>query len=174
MKPSRFLIALLATIISVSVQAQLKKNSYRVRIELLNGKNVRGYLTALNDSSIQIRRASTEKVDTLFTVSSIKNLSIRRKNSGGHGFLVGLGVGAGLGALIGYASYSPPDCDGQFICIDFGPGLDTLAGAIAGGLSGGLLGLITGSLYRKIAINGDFALYNQFRKKIFKGKRALR
>jgi hypothetical protein len=56
--------------------------------------------------------------------------------------LVGLLVGAGGGAIIGYATYKrPKPCA---FCIDFGPGAQAIAVGALGAIGGGLVGVIFG------------------------------
>lgn len=61
--------------------------------------------------------------------------------------LAGFMVGAVVGAAVGVASYQEPDCGPEaFMCLDFGPGLDALAGAAVLGTLGGLVGLASGAM----------------------------
>jgi hypothetical protein len=63
------------------------------------------------------------------------------------GALVGFMAGAVVGAAVGAASYQEPDCaPDAFMCLDFGPGLEAMAGAMVAGAAGGLVGLAAGAL----------------------------
>lgn len=171
MKPATIFSLLFLTTISMSLQAQLKKNSYRVRVESLDGKNENGMLIALNDSTIHLLTSFRPQREMVFSIDGVKTISLRRRNSPGRGFAIGAGIGAGLGALIGWATYSPPDCQGNMgsVCLD-GAGLGAFALGTVGGLSGGFLGLITHLGYKRFAINGDKTKYDEFRRKILNGQ----
>jgi hypothetical protein len=61
--------------------------------------------------------------------------------------LAGFMAGAVVGAAVGVASYQEPDCAPEaFMCMDFGPGLEAMAGAMVLGAAGGLVGLAAGAL----------------------------
>lgn len=61
--------------------------------------------------------------------------------------LAGFMAGAVVGAAVGAASYQEPDCaPDAFMCMDFGPGLEAMAGAALLGAAGGLVGLAAGAL----------------------------
>jgi len=67
-----------------------------------------------------------------------------------HGARVGSGFGLFIGLVVGAATYERPDCNPEtdFLCIDFGPGLNMLAGAGIGGAAGAVLGAVIGSQTR--------------------------
>lgn len=167
----RFFFFVSLMTVSFCLAAQFKRNSYRIKIECFNGDMPRGFLIALNDSSIRmITFERRRQVDTVYSFRTIKQVSLRRKNAPGIGFVSGLGVGAGLGAFIGYIAYAPPDCDGGW-CLDWGPGFSALGGAVLGGLTGSLVGTGIGSSYARFPINGDYGMYLGFREKILNGPR---
>lgn len=161
MKTARFLLLVLFTAISISTQAQGKENIYRIQIKFLNGDIVKGYLIALNDSSITLIQSIKHAKDTTFSISQIKDIRLRKKHAVGTGFLAGSVSGGITGAFIGYGSYSP--CDDTSWCLDAGPELSALGGAFIGIISGGILGLATGTANKKFDINGDTAMYTNFR-----------
>lgn len=168
---SFYLSIFLLAVISICAPAQqLKRNAYRIRVQLSDGNMFRGYLYALHDSSIQVFQYARKNLDTLFSFRVISSISLRRRNAPGNGFLAGLGVGGGLGALLGFMTHTPPDCGGGF-CMDFGPGLSAIAGGAIGGLFGGLLGMQVGSRYKSFPIHGDFAMFNAVRATLLSGPR---
>jgi hypothetical protein len=62
------------------------------------------------------------------------------------GALLGLFVGAGVGAIWASASYKPPKCAPGVWCMDlFGQSGDAAAGGILGGLLGMITGIIVGN-----------------------------
>ena len=94
------------------------------------------------------------------------------ENAAGRGLGYGFLAGGAVGAIFGYAAYSPPNCDGTYFCMDFGPGADALAGGLLGGITVGLVGLIGGSSYRKYMIYGDQPSYHAFRTKLLNGPKS--
>lgn len=160
--------------IPVSLLGQEKRIIYRTKIQFLNGDVVRGYLTAWNDSSIQIVTSARPRKDIIFPVHHIRAISLRRKHAIGRGFLIGFGIGAGLGGIIGYAAYTPPDCAGAFLCFDFGPAFSVLAGAILGSGIGSIFGGAIGSGYYRYGIYGDVNKNVMQRNKFLNGKKARR
>ena len=158
----------LIAIVTPSLQAQGRIKAYHARIELKGGSTVKGFILNLNDSSIQLYRGKGPNNDTTLNVSQIKILSLRIKNAPGRRFLAGFALGAVLGAGIGYATYSTPECNGGF-CIDFGPSYSALGGAFLGSIGGGLIGLLTGLNYNHFGINGDVTKYQELRTKMLMG-----
>jgi hypothetical protein len=62
------------------------------------------------------------------------------------GAMLGLVVGAGLGAIYASATYKPPKCAPDVWCMDIlGQGGDTAAGGVLGGLLGAIIGTIAGN-----------------------------
>jgi hypothetical protein len=62
------------------------------------------------------------------------------------GALLGLFVGAGVGAIWASASYKPPKCAPDVWCIDIlGQGGETAGGGVLGGLLGMITGIIVGN-----------------------------
>ena len=59
------------------------------------------------------------------------------------GTLLGLFIGAGAGAILGAATYSPPKCTD--FCLDFGPGFDAAIAGGMGAIAGTVVWLIIGS-----------------------------
>lgn len=174
MKNSVFVLVLLFTIVSITVHSQLKKNAYSIRIDDRQGHRLKGWVIALQDSAILVLVPGRHPVDTLIAVKKIQRLWVRRKGAPGRGLGYGVLAGGGLGTLIGYATYTPPDCNGSFFCLDFGPGLSALAGGMAGGLIGGIIGVIGGSAYHKYMIYGDQPSYDSFKTKILNGPKSTR
>jgi hypothetical protein len=63
------------------------------------------------------------------------------------GAKIGLAGGLAIGAIAGAAAYRDPGCGGEgaMFCIDLGPGLDIVLGAMIGGAAGALVGVLVGS-----------------------------
>jgi hypothetical protein len=170
MKNPGIVLVLLFTVASISGYSQLKKKMYSIQLENKQGDRLKGWIIALHDSAIQVWIPGKHSVDTLIAIKNIQRLSVRRKNGPGRGLRYGLLVGGGIGTLLGYASYSPPGCDG--FCIDFGPGLSAVVGAVAGALTGSIVGALGGSTYRNYMIYGDQPSYDAFKAKILNGPKS--
>lgn len=175
MKAARVLLLVLFTAISISTLAQGKKNIYHIQIGFFNGDTVKGFLLALNDSSITLIQSIKPGKETTFSISQIKGIRLRKKHAVLKGYLVGSSSGAIIGGLIGYGLYSPPDCDDTLfgsptgLCELSALGSSFSAfvgGAAIGTISGGILGLAIGAGYKKFDINGDTAMYTNFRNNI--------
>ena len=122
----------------------------------IESKITTGYLSAINDSLIQL---STKRVAfsnsiienpsyKTYIYSGIKNINIRKYGSVGRGILYGALIGAGVGGVAGLATYHR-DADSWF---DLGPGGSALVGAIIGAIPGIIIGAIRGSQMRKFNI----------------------
>lgn len=140
------------------------RSRYHIRVQLFNDKAFQGQLISLNDSSVRMIKYRP-LADTVISVKAIRNFSLRRKDAPTLGFLTGLGIGAGLGAAFGYVSYSPRSCGSGF-CLDFGPELNAIGGAVVGGVVGGLIGAASRSSFKPHPINGSQEAYAMFRKKM--------
>lgn len=160
MSTSRILL-ILFILIAITLPAQVKKNRYRIKVIFVNDAILKGDLISLNDSSIHMVKYRP-MADTVLMINDIMKISVLRKGAPTTGFLAGLGIGAGLGAAIGYVSYSPPSCDGGF-CLDFGPEFSALGGALLGGVAGGLIGMAARSVYTEYPIYGNRNAYHNFR-----------
>ena len=155
------MLVILVLIFAAAIEAQPQKNNYRIRIHLLEGSRLKGTLIELTDSTIHLG-SRHGRSDTIVSYRHVQRIAVRRMNSAARGFGIGFGSGAVLGGLIGLMSYSPPDCDGGFYCIDFGPGASALAGGVVGAIGGGVVGLAGGTGYRKFDIDGDNGKYMYF------------
>ena len=156
-----------------SGHAQLLENTYRIHVHLSNGGHVKGWLLSVTDSSVNVLITGRPDRDTAVVFRDIDRVSVRRKGSPGKGFVVGFSAGTVVGGLVGYASYSPPDCDGSFFCFDFGPGMSAMGGAVTGGFGAGLVGLVSGFTYKRFVISGDRIKFAVFRIELVARERRL-
>lgn len=152
-------------------QAQSEERSYRIRMDLINGARLKGWLLSSTDSTVNLLMVTGSKKDTAVMVRDIGEVSVRRRGAPGKGFGIGFGSGAAVGALIGYATYAPPNCGGNFFCLDLGPGVSAIGGAVFGAFGAGLVGLIGGSSYNKFVISGDPYRFNLFRTALLEKER---
>ncbi|MEO6136313.1 MAG: hypothetical protein ABIP35_14235 [Ginsengibacter sp.] len=121
------------------------------------GKITTGYLSGINDSLIQL---STKRVtfsnSTMgnpsygaFPYAEVETVKIRKYGSIGRGIGFGALIGAGVGGIIGLATYQR-DPNSWF---DLGPGINALAGAIIGAILGIIFGGIRGAQMKKFSIS---------------------
>ncbi len=155
--------ATLFLMLTLLFSAEAQKR-YTVFVGLKGGENLKGTLIRTTQDSLSVNIGNFRRV---FGVSEIKSIRIRRKGAVGRGVGFGAGTGAFLGGIIGYASYTPPDCSNSWFCLDFGPGLDTIAGGLIGAVGGLLAGALIGSAGKEFKIEGNQAQFdlfaNQFR-----------
>ena len=130
-----------------------------------------GYLAALHDSGVVMLKSPvvfdqqlSSTTTNLIPYQNITRASVRRKGSVGRGILIGGLSGMFLGGIIGYASYKSPNCEGAYMCWDFGPGTDAAAGASVGTLAGAAIGGIIGALAKKTwTIGGKKNRFNEMK-----------
>lgn len=151
---ARVLLFLLVSTVALPSVAQIEEGRYKVRIVTVKDEILKGSFLSMTDSTIRLRPSFDSAEDTIISYQVIETLKLRRRNNAGKGFLLGLATGSGLGALVGFISYSPPDCSNGW-CLDFGPGFSALAGGLTGGMIGGLFGLGIGTSYQEFEIHGD-------------------
>jgi hypothetical protein len=111
-----------------------------------------GRVVAVNDDTVQVQSTGPEGTRSV-AVADMRMLEVSAgtQTNGRKGMLYGSIVGAGIGAIIGAATYKePPPCDLAIFCPepDIGRGGDALAGAIGGGLVGLAAGGLWGSAHR--------------------------
>ncbi len=101
-------------------------------------------LDSLSDSTLF---AACNGKATSFPIDSIAMLVACKQGRFSDGDGIGFLVGVSIGAIIGAASYQKPEPSKSFtINIDLGPGADAMAGGIIGGVGGFIIGgIIAGS-----------------------------
>lgn len=150
------------------------KIKYRVSIQMKGNSRQIGSIYSTTDTSLVLAKTSkwflygvtrTEAIP----VENILKVQAKRTNGGRRGVFIGMGVGAVIGAVIGYSSYKkPPPSQGLFdFNLDFGPGLDAVGGALIGLPSGALLGgIIRANIKKTFLINGNQNTYIAQREKL--------
>lgn len=110
------LAALLAVLAAHPVQAQVAsqlQEGVRVRLVKNNGKATVGFLSAQTPDSLSIVRARSAASAQTFALKDLSHVDVSRGRSRAKGAalkgLMGLGVGAIAGGLIGAATYSEGD-----------------------------------------------------------------
>ncbi|MEO9210371.1 MAG: hypothetical protein ABI208_04690 [Ginsengibacter sp.] len=120
-------------------------------------KTTTKYLSGINDSLIQL---STKRVTfsnsiienpsyKTYNYSEIEKVNIRTYGSVGRGIGYGALIGAGVGGIIGLASYHRD----PYSWFDIGPGVSAIAGAIISVIPGMIIGGIIGSKSKKFFIH---------------------
>ena len=119
----------------------------RIRAASLGASFRRGTLTRTTPDSITIEplRAGAFSVG-LDQVSSVQVLTESHTAKAKY-TMIGLLIGAGTGAILGAATYSPAKCDASVtFCVDvFDRGATTAVAAVALGAVGALVGLMAGA-----------------------------
>jgi hypothetical protein len=171
------LLTWLLPAISQSLLAQdslsQKQNILSAKITTLIGHISKGYFYAMTDSALLI---STQKqplrwYDTAnkgmyrFEYKDLAKAEIYKKGKVGRSVLTGLLIGAGVGAVIGFASGD--DSKDQWFALTAGEKAFGL-GVFGGGL-GAITGLIVGlAAHKTFVIRGKKENYERMRKKMIK------
>jgi hypothetical protein len=145
----------------------------RVRLTTINRQVRNGYLYAFSDTSLLL---SAERIlprlpDTLnlhglrsFGYGELDAVQIYRKGGVGRSTLIGFGIGAGTGALIGLIGSG--SSSGEMSPF-FSPGQVAAAGAMVVGAAGAVVGLIVGlASQHNFYIGGQRKKYEQMRKQM--------
>ena len=168
MKKLSFLIVCLATIFVSQAQQDstvsfTKLKKYNVRVRTMDDKTISGRFTAINDSQVLLMRSANGSY--VIPAENIKSFTMKRKNSGLRGALIGLGVGAVTGVIIGLASGDDPLMEPS--PYDFGitaainnafamtAGEKAVMNGIGLGATGAIVGAIIGAVaHKKFIIGG--------------------
>jgi hypothetical protein len=165
-----FLSFLAANAQTDTVQAEKKSKPFIINVSMNNGGKVKGLFYTINDTQLVLSRSSKIVSGSLpddqqysIPAENIKSFTAGRKNSALRGALVGFGVGAVTGIIIGLVSGDDPvaqypDPSTDFLGIGtFGAALQNsfamTAGekAVIGGVGLGVTGAITGAIIGALA-----------------------
>ena len=142
-----------------------KIKPFNVYIKTVDNKTIKASLRGINDSLLTVS-ASPRAQEWHIPAENIQSFSMKRKNSVARGALIGFGIGAATGIIVGLASGDDPTYDepvyDPFSAIAVGisnsfamtKGEKAIAGGIGLGLSGAIIGGITGALLKKKFIIG--------------------
>lgn len=183
MKQNLLLLLLLTTVFSVAAQtdtiapAKTKAPSYAT-IYTMEGKKIKGWFYKMDNNNLFLlpshRKAKQLIANTAMApdngsyfidAAQINTIALKKKNAGLKGALIGLGAGAAIGIIAGFASGDDPVTPPtgyilNDIVISLGNVFAMTAGekaaamGIAGGLTGAIIGGITGALLKKKFIIG--------------------
>lgn len=156
--------------VATAPETPVPKGPYKATIKTIDGKTQQGWLYQVNDSQVVLLknvRDLRNKYDELLQptgsyilpADQIHTISLKRKNAGLKGMLIGFGAGALSGIVSGFISGDDPvtPYTGTFAdaFIGIGNAFAMSAGekAVAGGLifgtGGGIVGLIISSVAKK-------------------------
>lgn len=178
MKP---LLTLTLAIISLSSFAQTDSATTvkavrpnMATLQFNDGTKTKGWFYSINDSQFTVLPRSVRHLKQLnslsttsysYPIEQIHSIRLRKKNSGLKGALIGFGIGAVTGVVIGFASGDDPIATagpndfwgiGAAIQNAFAMTAEekALAGGIGLGVSGALTGAVIGALIKKKFIIG--------------------
>lgn len=168
--------------ISASPADEGKKAPYLATVKTMDGKSKRGYVYQVNEEQVVLIRAKPKDIkgwrnqgfvptNTInLPAADIKTIRVQKKGSTVKGLLIGLGVGAVTGMVIGFASGDDPirpypssiddplGIETFLIAIENSFAMKASEKAIANGIlmggSGALIGAIIGTVARKKFIIG--------------------
>jgi hypothetical protein len=139
-----------------------KQKTFVTSTTTMDSKIIKGTLTAVNDSQLVLR---TYKDQINISAENLKSFTVKRKNSTLKGALIGFGIGAAAGIIIGFASGNDPVMaypdynDDPLGLASIGVALNNafamtagqkaVAGGVALGGTGAIVGTIIGALAKK-------------------------
>ena len=156
-----FLLVTLFLMLTLLFSAEAQKR-YIVHVALKSGETLKGVLIRTTKDSLTIQKKIRNLPPIRLGASEIKSIRIRKRGSMRLGLGIGAGTGAIIGGIIGYASYTPPDCSNSLFCFDFGPEFDTIGGGLIGAAAGSLVGLAIGSAGKEFIVEGDQTRFDLF------------
>jgi uncharacterized membrane protein len=137
-----------------------KQKIFIASVTTMDSKSLKGSLSAVNDTQL-ILKANNQQL--VVPAENLKSFTVKRKHSALKGALIGFGVGAAAGIIIGLASgndpvaaYPDPNDDPLGIgtmAAAFSNSFAMTAGqkAVAGGLGLGATGAIVGTIIGAVA-----------------------
>lgn len=133
----------------------------RVRVRMASRERVTGTVVALRADTMVLRTSSTGSTRGLARseIAGIERSTGARRHRLRGGALGFLG-GAGVGAVIGYATASQPACTGSLCFNGLDEGVRAIAGGLVGGVVGTTLGVVIGGRPREQwrQVDGDGAV----------------
>ena len=181
----RVLLLLSMTVAVTALQAQdsmvYRPRYLRTSLWTAQHRIAEGYLYAVSDTALLLSREKCRPnlYDTLtthrnmqsFDYRDLKLVGIRGRRSTGHSIWVGLLIGAGSGALIGYLSGDSKSAPEPILFGEYTftitAGAKAAALGFVGGVTGTIVGLIVGvATHRTFRINGKKERLNLMSQKL--------
>jgi hypothetical protein len=138
-------------------------------VQTTSGTKIKGWLYKIDDEKIYLLPASNKSLKSFslgsaelnngmipLQVSEIQTLSLQKKGAAGRGALLGLGIGALTGVIIGFAEGDDPvtpytgTFGDIFIAVGNAFAMTAEEKAVANGLAMGVTGALTGYLIGKL------------------------
>ena len=181
MKKISFLLFLLPTLTTIAqtdtITLTKKKKPSVATIITMDQKKVYGWFYKMDSNNVYLLNAEIKKPQSMeiknidlykesirIDVLQINKITFRKKHQGLKGALIGLGAGAAIGAIAGYASGDDPP--GLFSATATEKGA---AAAIFLGLTGALVGTLIGVLVKDtFVIGGKKDTYRDFHSELAK------
>jgi hypothetical protein len=144
-----------------------KQKVFNATVTTMDSKTLKGSLFTVNDTQLILR---TNDQQMVVPAENLKSFTVKRKHSALRGALIGFGVGAAAGIIIGLASgsdpvmaYPNPNEDPLLIgsmvvamnnAFAMTAGQKAVAGGLGLGATGAIVGTIIGSVAKKKFIIG--------------------
>ena len=144
-----------------------KQKVFNATVTTMDSKTLKGSLFTVNDTQL-ISRTNDQQM--VVPAENLKSFTVKRKHSALRGALIGFGVGAAAGIIIGFASgsdpvmaYPNPNEDPLLIgsmvvamnnAFAMTAGQKAVAGGLGLGATGAIVGTIIGSVAKKKFIIG--------------------
>jgi hypothetical protein len=169
MKKLSFLTTFLFAILVLNAQSDSifsgkKQKTFTATIRTMDSRMFKGRFYSVNDSQLVLVNSSNNQ--RYIPAENIKSFSLQRKNSALRGALIGFGIGAITGIVVGFASGNDPVYDeavyDPFSAIAVGinnafamtAGEKAAFGGLGLGLTGAVMGTILGTVAKKKFIIG--------------------
>jgi hypothetical protein len=139
-----------------------KQKIFVASVTTMDSKILKGYLSAVNDTQLILK---TNNQQMVVPAENLKSFTVKRKHSALKGALIGFGVGAAAGIIIGLASGNDPvmaypdPYDDPLLLGSIGvavnnafamtAGQKAVAGGIGLGVTGAIVGTIIGAIAKK-------------------------
>ncbi|HEY6505641.1 MAG TPA: hypothetical protein VIZ28_16815 [Chitinophagaceae bacterium] len=173
LSPIAFLLASVALYAQAdSIQTEKKSKSYIVTVSTNDGRTIKGLLGSPNDSQLVLIRSlkaaqvpSSVNNQMQIPAENIQSFTVKRKNAGLRGALIGFGIGAVTGIVAGLVSGDdelvpyPDPANDIFGLGTFSAGMSNMFAMTAGqkavaygaglGCSGAIIGAIIGAVAKK-------------------------
>ena len=140
--------------------AEKKQKIFIASVTTMDKKLLKGYLSAVNDTQLVLK---TKNDQLSVPAENLKSFTLKRKHSVARGALIGFGIGAAAGIIIGLASgddpvmtYPNPNEDPlglgtMMVAVNNAFAMTAGEKAIAGGLGLGATGAIVGTIIGAVA-----------------------
>jgi len=137
-----------------------RQKVFNSSVTTMDGKTLKGSLSATNDTQLILK---TNNQQMVVPAENLKSFTVKRKHSALRGALIGFGVGAAAGIIIGLASGNDPVMTypnlnedplllgSMVVAMNNAFALTAGQKAIAGGLGLGVTGAIVGTIIGAVA-----------------------